>query len=165
MSKENENAEIVRRRALEAANRRDYVELVRATIDGLNAFMCGEMSEEAAMHMAQGLIDPQFEYHWHSGRGTFPDEPQHIRGLPALIAFWSQVRGAFVDYVWEPLELIEAPGNRVLGVIRNSGRGRESGVPVEGRFFQLWVFRDGKLREMEYFGRRADALEAAGLRK
>ena len=39
----------------------------------------------------------------------------------------------------------------------------ESGVPIVIHFFQLWTIRDGKVRRIEYFRHRADALEAAGL--
>ena len=164
MSEENENAQILRR-ALEAVNRRDRVELLRACVDGINAFMRGDLTEEATIQMAQQVADPQFEYHWHSGRGMFPDEPQHIRGVPPLVAFWSQLRGAVVDFVLEPLELIEAPDARVLTPIRVTGRGRESGVPVNAQFFWVCTFRDGKVRDLEFFVHRADALEAAGLRE
>jgi ketosteroid isomerase-like protein len=143
----------------------ENVEVVRECADTFNAFMRGEVTEEAATEVAQRVLGPQFEYHWHSRRGMFPDQPQHVRGFPAFIAFWKQARGAFVDLVMEPLEFIEAPNDRVLTPTRQTGRGRESGVPVEGRFFQVWTLRDGKVREVEFFLRRADALEAAGLRE
>ncbi len=143
----------------------ENVELVRECFDAFNAFVRNEMTEEDITRVARRLVDPQFEFHWHSRRGMFPDEPQQIEGFPAFMAFWEQVRSAFVDFVMEPLEFIEAPDDRVLIHTRQSGRGRESGVPVEGQFFQVWTFRDGKLREGEVFVRRADALEAAGLRE
>ena len=142
----------------------ENVQIVREAYDNFNAFMHGEMTEEALMEVAQQVLDPQFEYHWHSSLGMFPDEPQHLRGVPAFMAFWKQVRSAFVDLVTEPLEVIEAPDDRVLTPAYITGRGRESGVPVEvGRYFQVWTFRCGKLREIEFFLRRRDALEAAGL--
>jgi hypothetical protein len=36
-------------------------------------------------------------------------------------------------------------------------------VPVTVHAFHLWTIREGKVREMELFRHRADALEAAGL--
>jgi len=65
--------------------------------------------------------------------------------------------------VAEALELIDAPDDRVLSLIRLSGRGRESGVLIEIHYFQIWTIRDGSMRKFEYFRHRADALEAAGL--
>jgi ketosteroid isomerase-like protein len=63
----------------------------------------------------------------------------------------------------EPLEFIEAPDDRVLISIRQTSRGRQSGVPIEYHYFQLFTIRDGKVRKVEFFRHRADALEAAGL--
>jgi hypothetical protein len=62
-------------------------------------------------------------------------------------------------------ELIEAPDDRVVVSIRQSGRGRESGVPIVIHFFEVLTLRDGNVRKIEYFRHRADALEAAGLRE
>ncbi len=63
----------------------------------------------------------------------------------------------------EPLEVIEMPGGRVLALVRQSGRGRQSGVPIVIHFFELCTIRDGKLSKVEYFRHRADALRALGL--
>jgi hypothetical protein len=86
-----------------------------------------------------------------------------FQGVTALIEFWEQWRTAMADVSWEPLQLIEAPDDRVLTVIRQSGRGRESGVPTEVELGQLWTIRDRNVRELELFLHRADAFAAAGL--
>ena len=66
---------------------------------------------------------------------------------------------------WQPKELIDA-GDKVLALVRVSGRGKASGVEVEAHTWAVWTFRDGKPVEMTYFGDdRAAALEAAGLRE
>ena len=49
--------------------------------------------------------------------------------------------------------------------LRQWGRGKGSGVPVEYRFFGVWTFRDGKVIRYKGFNERAEALEAAGLRE
>jgi ketosteroid isomerase-like protein len=138
---------------------RENVEVVRKALDALNAFMRDELTGDAAAN----LVDPQIEFDWHDKR-TIPDLPQHLRGVPEFIGFWEQYRSAWDDLVTEPLEFIEAPEDRVLTPIRQSGRGRESGVPIEIHFFQVWTIRDGKVRKVELFRHRGDALEAAGLR-
>ena len=64
---------------------------------------------------------------------------------------------------WQPKELIDA-GDKVLALVRVSGRGKASGVEVEAYTWSVWTFRDGKPVEMTYFGDdRAAALEAVGL--
>jgi ketosteroid isomerase-like protein len=59
-------------------------------------------------------------------------------------------------------EIIDA-GDHLIHAILFRGRGRGSGVEVEGRFFQVYTFRDGKTVRWEEFSDRAEALEAAGL--
>jgi hypothetical protein len=66
---------------------------------------------------------------------------------------------------WEPLEFIEASDDRVLTVMRQSGRGRESGVPTVIELNQLWSDpRWSYCISWSLFRHRAEALEAAGLR-
>jgi ketosteroid isomerase-like protein len=136
----------------------ENVEAVRKIRDSFNAFWRDELSSE---DLAQ-FIDPQVEYHWHDQR-TYPDTPQHLRGVSAVIAFTEQFRAGWTDLAQEALEVIEARDGRVLLFVRQTGRGRESGVPIEIHFFELCTIRDGKVRHVEYFRHRADALEAAGL--
>ena len=46
---------------------------------------------------------------------------------------------------------------------RHRGRGRESGVAVDARFYEVYTLRDGKIVRVDEFVERAEALEAAGL--
>jgi ketosteroid isomerase-like protein len=64
-----------------------------------------------------------------------------------------------------PCKRKAAPRDRVLTLIRQTGRGRQSGVPIEYHYFELFTIRDGKVLQIEFFRHRADALEAAGLRE
>jgi ketosteroid isomerase-like protein len=131
---------------------------IRQWQDAFNAFMRGELSSEG---YAEGF-DPEIELIWRD-RQTYPDFPQHLSGLPRCVAFSEQYRDSWLDLVQEPLELIEAPEDHVVAFIRQSGRGRQSGVPIVIHFFALCAIRDGKVRRIEYFRHRADAIEAAGL--
>jgi ketosteroid isomerase-like protein len=134
----------------------ENVAIVRNAFDNLNAFLRGELTSEAFS------INPQIEWVWHD-LPPVPDAQQDLRGGPEVIGLIDQFRSAWVDLATEPLELIEAPDDRVLASARFSGRGRESGVPIEAHFFGLFTIRDGKVRKIELFGHRSDALEAAGL--
>ena len=140
----------------------ENVELVREALDAFNAFMRGELTGEELAHHPH--FDPQIEAHWHEGQ-TMPDIRQHLQGGPAFIRAWEQVQSAFPGLVMEPLEFVELPGDRVLTPIRQSGRGRESGIPIEIHFFEIWTIRGKKIHKCELFRHRADALEAAGLRE
>jgi ketosteroid isomerase-like protein len=48
---------------------------------------------------------------------------------------------------WESIaieaESFEEHGDRFLVAVRQSGVGRDSGVPTEMRYFHVWAFRDG----------------------
>jgi ketosteroid isomerase-like protein len=138
------------------------VELVRQAYDACNALLRGEIAEEDAEQVAQRFFDPQFEQDWPLGQ-EWPDQAPHFWGLPELMSFIEQLRSAWVDLAFEPLDFIEAPGDRVLTPIRQTGRGRESGIPIVIHFFQLYTIRDGRLSKAEFFRHRSDALEAAGL--
>jgi len=138
----------------------ENVEIVRKHSDAFNAFMRRELSSEAY----SALFDPQIETHWRD-RQTYPDTPQDLFGAEELIAFSEQYREGWTDLTMEAVEVIDAPDGRIVVLSRQGGRGRESGVPIVIHFFQLWTVKDGKLRQIEYFRHRADALEAAGLRE
>ena len=131
----------------------ENVEIVRGYIDAVNEFMRGELSSEAHAES----FDPRCELR------TYPDTPQHLRGASAVIAFAEKFRDDWIDVVQDPLELIEGPDGRVLAFIRQSARGRQSDVPIDIHFFEVWTIRDGRVRRLEYFRHRSDALEAAGL--
>jgi ketosteroid isomerase-like protein len=68
---------------------------------------------------------------------------------------------------WEELDidwkLEQSAPDRVLANIDMRGRGRGSGVPAEGRVFQVWTFRDGRAVRMEMYNDEDDARRAAGL--
>jgi hypothetical protein len=82
---------------------------------------------------------------WSGGIGRrIPDYPQHLRGVQEFIAFAEQYRHGWIDLLQEVLELIEAPGGRVLVLVRQSGRGRQSGVPIVIHFYSLCTIRDEK---------------------
>jgi ketosteroid isomerase-like protein len=136
----------------------ENVEIVRNAVDWFKAFMRDELSSDAYLES----FDPEIELLWRD-RQEYPDFPQHLRGAAEFIAFSEQYRERWADLVQEVLETIDVPDGRVLLLTRQGGRGRESGVPIVIHFFQLWTIRDGRVRRIEYFRHRADALEAAGL--
>ena len=91
--------------------------------------------------------------------------PVVVRGRDEVRAFWEGEghlwEGGHLGY--QPKELIDA-GDKVLALLRISGRAKASGVEVEAYVWNVTTFRDGKPVETTYFGDdRAAALEAAGL--
>ena len=91
-----------------------------------------------------------------------PGLPIVEMGRDKAIKGFQRYWGTWDEYAIDPVEFIDA-GQSVVVVVREHGRGKGSGVPVEGENFQLWTFRGGKLIRWEPFRSKAEALEAAGL--
>ena len=73
-----------------------------------------------------------------------------------------------VDEVWEGFRVVPAEfigdGDVVVTGVTLHGRGKESGVDVEMRLFNIWTLRDSRVvRIVGGFRDRSEALEAAGL--
>ena len=56
-------------------------------------------------------------------------------------------------------------GDRVLVTIRMRGRGRETGIEVEARLYDVYTLRGGLIVRMDEYADRAEALAAVGLRE
>jgi ketosteroid isomerase-like protein len=63
------------------------------------------------------------------------------------------------------VEEVIGVGDRVFVMARFRGRGRASGVEVEGSHFEVYTVRNRKVVRVEEFMERGEALEAAGLRE
>src|SRR5512132_3235744 len=112
----------------------ENVEVVRKAFDAFTAFGRGELTAEDIAE----VVDPQIEFDWYDER-TLPDLPQHLEGFPEFRRFGEQMRSAWAEVTLELLEIIPAPGGRVLTLSRQRSRGRESGVPVVNHVFHLWT--------------------------
>jgi ketosteroid isomerase-like protein len=91
------------------------------------------------------------------------DDHGPIKGKDAMRAFVQDWQDTFDEFKGEPVELIDAGEDRVIGVIRISGRARLSGVETDLTYAELWTFRDGKIARGRQYWTRDEALEAAGL--
>ena len=110
------------------------------------------------------LYDPDVEVRF--APGTLADrigEAGSFHGHEGLRAFDRELRQAFEDFETNYEELIDA-GERVVSVSRYRATGRRSGVEIDGPpQFLTWTIRDGKVIRVDWYNRRAEALEAAGL--
>ena len=87
-------------------------------------------------------------------------EPMRASGLDDLAA----TLGAWLS-AWERPLLIEAEefipsGNRILVLVRWSGRGKGSGVEMEAGGAHLWTFRDGLVVRFDVYRDRGEARAA-----
>lgn len=84
------------------------------------------------------------------------------RGHDGLRLFFRERQEAWEEIEDHLDELIDA-GEQVISVTTTRGRGRSSGIEIEGTNASLWTIRDGKVVRVEWFGERAAALQASAL--
>ena len=92
----------------------------------------------------------------------WPEEAEYVgrEAMAGLVALW---RENFDDYRWDMVELVELPGERVLGLFHHRGR-----IPGEGNWIEqpvgsLFTFREGKVAEASSWFSWEEARAAAGL--
>ena len=80
-------------------------------------------------------------------------------GVERSISSWT---GTWNNWRLEAEEFVDA-GEHVVVTVRSSGSGKESGVPVAQRYFQVLTIRDGRIVRFREFADREEALRAAGV--
>ena len=126
-----------------------------------------EIVRDALVAFNRGDLDA-FEQYWtddidyRAAEGA-PDDHGPIQGKDALRAFMQDWLEMFDDFRAEPVELIEAGEDKVIAVVRISGRAKLSGVETDLTYAALYTFRDGKINRGREYWTRDQALEAAGL--
>ena len=110
------------------------------------------------------FYDPEVE--WDMSRGPLAGLTAWgvYRGHDGLRQFFRERQEAWEEIEDHLDELIDA-GEQVISVTTTRGRGRSSGIEVEGTNASLWTIRNGKILRVEWFGERAAALQASGLRE
>jgi ketosteroid isomerase-like protein len=89
-------------------------------------------------------------------------EQQAYEGIAGAEAFLRDWAAAWDDWELE-LEALHDAGDKVVGLMRQRGRSKSAGMPVDMSFAQVWTLRDGKGTKMEMFSDRDGALKAVGL--
>jgi len=92
-----------------------------------------------------------------------PDQQRAIKGMDALREVWMLWEEAF-DELRVEISEYSSVGEFVISAAHWRGQGRESGISIDVRQFDLYEFRDGKVvAVMLGFKTRQEALEVAGL--
>jgi ketosteroid isomerase-like protein len=126
----------------------ENVEMVRWIYDAFNR---GDI-EAAFEH-----VSPDFE--------GIPDERDlagPVRGRENVRRVVEEWNDFFAESRVRPERFFEA-GDQVIAFVRNTGRGRGSGVELDVRVAQVWTFRAGTPVRVQTYADREKALEAVGL--
>jgi ketosteroid isomerase-like protein len=127
-------------------------ENVENTRRGIDAWNHGDLDEWLA-----GFA-PEAEFHT---TGRFADEGVY-RGRAGLERYWAEIRED-IEEVSLSISDLRPIGDRVFFAVSGRGRGKRSGVPMEGPLWFVTTFRDGLAVRVETYDDPTEALEAAGL--
>jgi ketosteroid isomerase-like protein len=114
---------------------------------------------DGALDEAAKYWHPDIE--WRAIEGA-ADDVGIIRGEGGLRRYyqdWIDTMDAMEAHVEE---VLFHGDERVAAVVRNSGRGRASGVLTKGRYYVACTVRDGRIVSGREYETRAQALEAVG---
>jgi ketosteroid isomerase-like protein len=91
------------------------------------------------------------------------DDPGPIHGRDELRAYVEDWAETFDSLSVEPVELIDAGDDRVVALLRVSGRAKLSGVETDLTYAVLYTIRNGKIARGREYLDRDQALAAARL--
>jgi ketosteroid isomerase-like protein len=129
---------------------RENVEVVRRGYEQFSA--TGEVLPE--------ISAPEFVWdmsHFHG----WPEQQLYV-GVAGTEAFLSEWAGAWDDWQLD-VEALHDAGEKVVALVRQHGRSKAAGMPVEMSFAQVWTVRDGLQTRMEMYSDPREALQAVGL--
>jgi ketosteroid isomerase-like protein len=118
---------------------------------------CGEAFDAGDYEAAFEALDPDIAY----DLSHFPDGRVY-RGHDGVREAFRIWMGTWEDYRQERDEIVDA-GDEVIVAVRESGRGKGSGLALERRTFGVWTLRDGRAVRIRFYSTMAEALEAVGL--
>src|ERR1700730_18396575 len=106
------------------------------------------------------LVDPEIVW----DMSTFPGwlEQQTYSGIEGVNQFLADWGEAWEDWEVEVERYLDA-GEDVVTFVRQRGRSKATGVPVEMHLGQIWTVRDGRQIRMRMYASPEEALVAAGL--
>jgi ketosteroid isomerase-like protein len=105
------------------------------------------------------LCDPNLEV---VPVGDWPEG--EIQGREAAWDFFIAADEPWEPGTYEVVEFIDG-GDQGVAHLRRDMKGKSSGVEVHYDYWLVATLRDGKTRRLEWFEKRDEALDAAGLRE
>jgi ketosteroid isomerase-like protein len=107
-------------------------------------------------------ITPDFVWDMSNFHG-WPEQQVYegAEGARTFLAAWTAV---WDEWALE-IDAVHDAGDKVVVRLRQRGRSKAAGMPVEMAFAQVWTLCDGKGARMDMYSDPDEALEAAGLRE
>ena len=137
----------------------EQVEVVRRGWEGFKAGMA--RGDPAGGAFESGAYAPDCE--WLPPK-EFPG-PRSYRGREGFAEFMRAWTEDFDQFTLRLERLIDAGGDRIVGLFHHTATGKASGVPVELHQGLVWELEDDRVIRCRNYGDHAGALKAAGLRE
>ena len=93
----------------------------------------------------------------------FPDSEGTFHGYGGLSAMIRELQQSLEYVTWEPLAVDSLGDDRYLVTVRTAGKGRGSGIELEGDIGHIVTLREGRVARLDTYYRLDDARKAAGL--
>jgi ketosteroid isomerase-like protein len=90
-----------------------------------------------------------------------PDFNLAYRGVDGFVAGWRDWLEPWANYRMEVEDVLDA-GDKVVSLVRVSGKTARDGVTMEHSPASVWTIRDGKIAQVHFYLNREQAFEAAG---
>ena len=142
----------------------ENVEIVRAVHPPSGSQLSELFRDEAVVQRlreAAAYFDPNVEIFGGSATGIAVT----AHGIEGLIEAWREWLEPWEAYWTEVEDFIDVGEQRVVVLVRDHGRLRESEAEVENIGGSVWTIEDGRVVRVEFHADRDEALEAAGLRE
>lgn len=129
----------------------DNVELVR---EHVKAFLAKDTER------ANAFLDPHVV--WDGSRTGGVETGNVTYGIEQLDDYVRSYRGAFDRFAWDIHDFVELGPGVVLGLVTETGSGRQSGVPVNRSYALIYVVIDRKIARIILFPSEDEARAALG---
>jgi hypothetical protein len=101
----------------------------------------------------------------YSGFGGFVDEQTTLRGADEFLKLRAAWMEPYDDFIYEPVRIIDAGGNRVVVTLHQRGKPHGSDSWAEMDYGLVYTVEGGLIIRADFYATSEKALEAAGLRE
>lgn len=110
----------------------------------------------------------EMEQRWHEDlvihqSREFPDTAGTFTGYEGLSAMNLELQESYEGLIWEPKSVEPLGDDRYLVLLTVSGRGRGSGIELQGEIAHIITLRDGRAARLDTYLSMDAAREAPGL--
>jgi ketosteroid isomerase-like protein len=136
------------------------VKLVRSLVAPATVDLAGVMRDDEIAAALEEHTRDSFEPDFECTLATVTDKRR--RGFEGLREIWLDWLEPWTTYRAQEEKIVDLGAGRVLWLGHDFG-GRADGREVELLSSAIWTVRDGRVAEVIFYAKRADALAAAGL--